>query len=235
MSNQDHNDRIGRAIEINADAGDYPSDLHRALGLTPRDVEDDLRRRGKTAREVLDGLDRMVAGFKASTQTPAIPSLGASLSATPDQAIAASSKRGEDWEDAIDGLESLRLYEESVAAGIPFGGGGDVPYRKARRSDFFGNQDWGSIFLARVSGWSMREDHIIEGDMVLVDAKVRPRDGDIVLAHIHGQGDVVKRLRIVDDDQIILDSSNPDFAPIVIDDPDRISIRGVVRGRAGKI
>lgn len=235
MSNQDQNDKMSRSIELPSNASDYPSALHRELNLTDQDVEDDLRARGTTARAVVDGFDRMVAGFKARTETRRAPDLSSALLRIRIEQTVSPSPAEAEFDDSVDGLESLRFYEESVAAGVPGGDGGDVPYRKARRSDFFGNQDWGSVFLAKVSGWSMREDHITDGDMVLVDGKARPRDGDIVLACIVGQGQVVKRLRLIDGDQIVLESANPDFAPIVIDDPERVAIRGVVRGRAGKV
>jgi hypothetical protein len=199
----------------------YPSPLHELLRVTPSEVEEDLRARGKTPEQVLGEIDAVVDKMRAQ-RAPKAPGLHAGFF-------------GDFADNEDDGLGSLRFYEESVAAGIPTGDGGDVPYRKARGSDFFGQQDWKSMFVARVSGWSMRGDHITDGDVVLVDSNARPKDGDIVLAYIAGEGQVVKRLRLTDGERMILESANPDFKPIVIDNPANVSIRGVVKGRAGQV
>lgn len=235
MNNESRNDKGSRSIEARPKDVDHPSMLHRALGMSVQDVEADIRRRGKTPRDVLAGFDRMIVSLQAGPQDPELSNFDSMMLKLHVRQCLEPAGAEDAAAEAPDGLESLRFYEESVAAGIPGGDGGDVPYRKARRSDFFGQQDWGGMFVTRVSGWSMREDHIADGDLVLVDGKARPKDGDIVLACIVGQGQVVKRLRFVDGDSIVLESSNPAFPPIVIDDPERVAIRGVVRGRAGKI
>ncbi len=80
----------------------------------------------------------------------------------------------------------------------------------------------------------MTPDGIHDGDVVLVDPTVEAHEGDIVVAYVEGQGQVVKRLRVLADG-IVLESSNPDFAPIKIKSWSEMAIQGVVRGRAGKI
>ena len=214
MASQNRTDKNSQTIEPRSMAS-YPSDLHRSLGVSVQEVNADLRARGESPQSIAARMDAMVEALRKKL--------------TPRRIEAP-----EPFE-MLDGLESLRFYEESVAAGVPSGNGGDVPYRKARGSDFFGQQDWKSMFLARVSGWSMREDHITDGDVVLVDSSATPRDGDIVLAHLAGEGQLVKRLRIIDGQQIVLESANPDFKPIVVEDASGLVIRGVVKGRAGKI
>ena len=214
MANQ-HNNQNSRTIEAQHNLRAYPSRLHEILSITPQEVEAELHAQGKTPAQALAEFDDLITALRSQR-----------LSAPADH---------DEIQLFEDSLESLRFYEESVAAGIPMDEGGEVPYRKARGSDFFGHQDWTSMFVAKVSGWSMCEDHITDGDVVLVDSKARPKDGDIVLAYIVGEGQVVKRLRIIDRDQLVLESANPDFKSIVIDDPSRVTIRGVVKGRAGKI
>lgn len=234
MTSQRINEKSSRTIELRARARAFPSLLHEALGMTPQEVEADIRARGKTPQQVLAEFDGMILAIRAEQRKRVIAAFDNMI-----QEISAKHAGGDAESDEValdeDSLESLRFYEESVSAGIPMGDGGEVPYRKARGSDFFGHQDWRFLFVARVSGWSMQDDHITDGDVVLVDANARPKDGDIVLAHIVGEGQVVKRLRLLDNDQIMLESANPDFKPIVIDDPAGLIVRGVVKGRAGKI
>jgi len=215
MANQNTNDKNSRTIEAPSKSRVFPSELHQLLNMMPDEVEAEIRARGKTPESALADFDAMVSALRSKHLSNA-EIIGPLFSEE-------------------DNLESLRFYEESVAAGVPMNGGGDIPYRKARGSDFFGHQDWESMFVAKVSGWSMREDHITDGDVVLVDSKVKAKDGDIVLAFIVGEGQVVKRLRLVGGDRMILESANPDFKPIVIDDPANVAIRGVIKGRAGQV
>ncbi|WP_197047029.1 LexA family transcriptional regulator [Paucibacter sp. KBW04] len=215
MATQQQDRNRSGTIELTDNARNYPSKLHAMLRITPQEVAADIRSRGLSSQSVSQQFDIMIQAVAA--QFP------------PD------TYEDDDFENVDDGLESLRFYEDTVAAGFPSGDGGDVPYRKARASDFFGHQDVSSMFVATVSGWSMKEDHIKDGDVVLVDPKAKPKDGDIVLACISGEGQMVKRLRIIDRDHLVLESANPTFKSIVINDPERLSIRGVVKGRAGKI
>jgi hypothetical protein len=234
MANEQTNNNHGRTIVPATGPQAYPSQLHEILGMTPRDVEADLNARGKTADEVIRALDGLVEKARGVHARKTREIRGGMLDYFKFTCGAAAAKE-DDVEECLDSLESLRFYEESVAAGIPMADGGDIPYRTARGSDFFGQQDWKSMFVAKVSGWSMREDHITDGDVVLVDSNARPKDGDIVLAYIVGEGQVVKRLRLINGERMILESANPDFASIVIDDPARVTIRGVVKGRAGQL
>lgn len=234
MTSQRINDKNSRTIELRASARAYPSALHAMLGMTPQEVEADIRSRGKIPQQVLAEFDSMMLSIRAEQRKRIVNEFDSMIRELKTKHLRQASEADE-IAPGHDGLESLRFYEESVAAGIPMGDSGDVPYRDARRSDFFGHHDWKSMFVAKVSGWSMREDHITDGDVVLVDGNARPKDGDIVLAYIVGEGQVVKRFRVLSSDRIMLESANPDFKPIVIDDPARVMVRGVVKGRAGKI
>ena len=53
-------------------------------------------------------------------------------------------------------------------------------------------------------------------------------------ANVHGLGQVVKRLRL-NGKKIVLESANPDYVSIEVDNPSEISVQGVVVGRAGKM
>ena len=218
MAYQHYNDKTGRSIETDSTIRAYPSNLHAMLDMTAQEVEADIRARGKDPKAILARFNEMLLTVPVQHQS-----------------FATDNSDMIDVPEINDGLESLRIYEDSVAAGIPMGNSSDVPRRWTNRTDLFGHQDYQHSFFAKVSGWSMKGDRIIDGDTVLVDARAKPKDGDIVLANIAGAGQVVKRLRIIDGEQMILESANADFKPIVIDDPAQVAIQGVVRGLAGKI
>ena len=132
-------------------------------------------------------------------------------------------------------FSGIRFYDERVAAGHGCPGEDSIGARPALPSDFFGKQDWSSLVAARVSGWSMKDDRIADGDTVLVDTRRVAKDGDIVLAHVAGRGQMVKRLRLTEFGGVSLASANAEFAPIVLDDPSSLTIHGVVVGRAGRL
>jgi repressor LexA len=79
-------------------------------------------------------------------------------------------------------------------------------------------------FALRVSGDSMRDAGISDGDLVIVEGK-EPRPGDIVAALIDG-GTTLKRL-VVQDGQAFLKAENPKYPDLL---PAReLLIQGVVR------
>ncbi|WP_235923481.1 LexA family protein [Pseudochrobactrum lubricantis] len=55
-----------------------------------------------------------------------------------------------------------------------------------------------ATFLWRVDGHSMRDAGIFHGDLLIVDRSVKPRDGDIVVATVHGERSL-KRLSLKGD------------------------------------
>ena len=131
-------------------------------------------------------------------------------------------------------MDSICFFEDRVAAGFPQWNNGAGQGRALSLVDLFGKQDWENVFTIKVSGWSMTNDHITDGDIVLVDKSIEPKDGDIVVAFLPGEGQVVKRLRVFPN-KIVLESAHPDFKAIDIEDPSSLVIQGVVRGRSGPI
>ena len=83
-------------------------------------------------------------------------------------------------------------------------------------------------FLLRVKGDSMIDDHICDGDLVLVDSASNARDGDTVVAVVDEEEVTLKRLYRVKRG-IRLQPANPDLKPRTYP-PGAVEIRGVVRG-----
>ena len=85
------------------------------------------------------------------------------------------------------------------------------------------------VYLLRVVGQSMIDDHITDGDLVMVERSAAPREGEIVVAVVDGEA-TLKRLYHEADGSVRLQPSNATMAPIYVRPPQQIDIRGVVRG-----
>ena len=74
-----------------------------------------------------------------------------------------------------------------------------------------------SVFALRVSGLSMRDAGILDGDIIVADKDLACRSGDIVVGMIEDEA-TVKRL-LIQNGEIILMPENPDFSPIYPENP----------------
>ena len=81
-------------------------------------------------------------------------------------------------------------------------------------------------YLVRARGQSMEGAGIFDGDVLIVSRALTARSGDIVIAAINGET-FVKRL-LLQDDQVLLCSENPRFAPRYILEGEELMIWGVV-------
>jgi repressor LexA len=70
-------------------------------------------------------------------------------------------------------------------------------------------------YLLRVSGLSMRDAGILDGDLLAVHATPKANNGDLVVARIDGEVTVKRFQR--KGGKVTLLAANPDFAPIEID------------------
>ena len=90
-----------------------------------------------------------------------------------------------------------------------------------------------SNFLLKVSGDSMINMGIFEGDIVIIDRNKKPKNGDIVLAQIDNEW----TLKIFKIDrfkkQVFLQAANPKYPPLF--PKNQLQIYGVVRGLIRKI
>jgi repressor LexA len=80
-------------------------------------------------------------------------------------------------------------------------------------ADFAGN---GNTFALEVRGNSMIEDHICDGDLILLERVAEVRDGDIVVALVGGTETTLKRLYREPGDQVRLQPSNSTLRPIIL-------------------
>lgn len=83
------------------------------------------------------------------------------------------------------------------------------------------------IYLLRVRGKSMIEDHIDDGDLVVVERRETANDGDIVVAILEDEEATLKRFYRESNGMIRLQPANSEMEPLFTS---RVQLRGVVRG-----
>lgn len=86
-----------------------------------------------------------------------------------------------------------------------------------------------STFFFRVSGDSMVEAEIFDGDMLVVDRSVTPQHGHIVVAFLRGER-LVKRLE-KQGERVVLCSANPAYPDFEVCEGDELAVWGVVVGK----
>ena len=91
--------------------------------------------------------------------------------------------------------------------------------------DVVGNRD---VFALEVRGDSMRDEHIISGDYVLVERSRTARQGEIVVALLHGSETTLKRF-YTEGNRVRLQPSNVEMDPIYVN-AQNVAIQGRVLG-----
>jgi repressor LexA len=87
----------------------------------------------------------------------------------------------------------------------------------------------GNHYVLRVRGNSMIDEHICDGDFVVVNERKSADNGETVIALIEGNGATVKRMYRERDGRIRLQPANETMAPIYVHEND-VAIQGVVVG-----
>ncbi|MFM2124371.1 MAG: hypothetical protein RL328_822 [Acidobacteriota bacterium] len=90
--------------------------------------------------------------------------------------------------------------------------------------DFIGDPN---TYALQVRGQSMIEDHICDGDFVLVERAETARDGDIVVALVHGSESTLKRFYREPDQRVRLQPANATMEPIYVRGED-VRVQGKV-------
>jgi repressor LexA len=80
-------------------------------------------------------------------------------------------------------------------------------------ADFAGS---GNTFALEVRGDSMVDDHICDGDLILVERVQQALDGDIVVALVNGSETTLKRFYRETQDMVRLQPANSTLAPIIL-------------------
>lgn len=121
-------------------------------------------------------------------------------------------------------LSELPFFSAFVPAGFPSPAQDHMEHTLSL--DALLDIDAPHTYLVRARGQSMEGAGIFDGDVLIVSRALTARSGDIVIAAINGET-FVKRL-LLQDDQVLLCSENPRFAPRYILEGEELMIWGVV-------
>lgn len=110
--------------------------------------------------------------------------------------------------------------EGRIAAGLPVESYGER--ETVNFADFAGDQN---TYALQVKGDSMIEDHICDGDYVLIERNPSVRNGDVVVALVRGSESTLKRFYAEPDGQVRLQPANHTMEPIRVPAPD-VQVQG---------
>ncbi len=143
----------------------------------------------------------------------------------------------EQHEDALE--EDRQIDEESSVGRLQFPLVGRVaagyPIERFEQRDKLSLEDLfgprrgqrGNTFALQVTGESMQDEGILDGDFVLVEQRQTARAGERVVAVLPSGETTLKTIYFERDGKIRLQPSNPDFQPIIVD---ACEVQGVVIG-----
>ena len=114
----------------------------------------------------------------------------------------------------------------AVAAGVPIEA---IAHQETLAVPDSFVQRGGNHYVLKVRGNSMIEEHIRDGDFVIVNERQRADNGEMVIAMLHGDSATVKKFYRERDGRIRLQPANETMAPMYVHEND-ISIRGIVVG-----
>ena len=117
----------------------------------------------------------------------------------------------------------LTFYKEAVECGFP------SPARDFTEGTIDLNEELiprpNSTFIVRARGDSMIGSGIYPGDLLIVDRSLSPRNGSIIIAVLDGELSV-KGLKL-NNDQVTLSSSNPNYSDVIVSEEMDFTIWGV--------
>lgn len=119
---------------------------------------------------------------------------------------------------------ALPLYSHKVVAGFPSPADDYIEARLDLNEKLVRNKE--ATFLLVVEGDSMKDIGIKEGDTLIVDRSIEPRDGKIVIAALDGEL-TVKRLSMKSTGTWLV-PENDNYPPILVREESDIVIWGVV-------
>ncbi|MCO5934756.1 translesion error-prone DNA polymerase V autoproteolytic subunit [Mucilaginibacter sp. RB4R14] len=119
----------------------------------------------------------------------------------------------------------LPLFLSSIQAGFP--SPADDYLEECLSLDDVCIANAASTFLGRITGHSLKDVCIYEGDIAVIDKSLKPEHRDLVVCAIDGEFNA-KILHIDDLQGIRLLSANPDYKPIIIQELTDFRIWGVI-------
>ena len=116
------------------------------------------------------------------------------------------------------------LIEEGISAGFPSPADDFKEIRISLDKELVKNQE--STFYARVSGDSMIEAGLDDGDLIVIDRSLNPENGKVAVCFIDGEF-TVKRIN-KKENKLFLMPQNKKYKPIEIKEDNQLIIWGIV-------
>ena len=117
------------------------------------------------------------------------------------------------------------LIEQGISAGFPSPADDFKEIRFSLDKELVKNQE--STFYARVSGDSMIEAGLDDGDLIIIDRSLDPENGKIAVCYVDGEF-TVKRIK-KEKDKFFLMPQNKKYKPIEIKEGNELIIWGIVQ------
>jgi len=119
---------------------------------------------------------------------------------------------------------SLPFIEGGIAAGFPSPAQDYIDLNIDLNQELISNPS--STFYARVKGTSMQDAGIMDGDILVIDKSLEPKDGDTAVCFVDGEF-TLKYIKF-ETDMIYLVPANPKFEPIKVTEDNNFCIWGIV-------
>lgn len=133
------------------------------------------------------------------------------------------------FEIQIDASVKIRRVQTGIKAGFPSPAGDFVFDTIDLNRELIKDPD--TTFLARVSGNSMQDMRIYDGDLILVDRSLEPMDGRVAVCYLEGEF-TLKRLKIEKEagvvQRVLLCPANEQFPVIEIQPENDFAIWGIL-------
>lgn len=123
-----------------------------------------------------------------------------------------------------DNLLGQWLIEQGISAGFPSPADDFKEIRISLDRELVKNEE--STFYARVSGDSMIEAGLDDGDLIVIDRSLNPENGRIAICFVDGEF-TVKRIK-KEKNKLLLMPQNKKYKPIEIKEENELIIWGIV-------
>lgn len=119
---------------------------------------------------------------------------------------------------------ALPLVDGGIAAGFPSPAQDYIDLKIDLNKELIANPS--STFYGRVKGASMQDAGIEDGDILVIDKSLEPKDGDTAVCFVDGEF-TLKYIKI-EPDAVYLVPANSKFKPIKVTEDNNFCIWGVV-------
>lgn len=135
-----------------------------------------------------------------------------------------SSKHFDFYSPLTTSENDLVFVKEGISAGFPSPAEDFLEQTIDLNKELIKNPE--TTFLARVKGNSLKDIGITDGDIMIIDKSLQPKDGKIAVCFIDGDF-TVKRIK-VEKDYCLLLPANSDYKPIKVTEDNDFRIWGIV-------